>query len=85
MCGHNLNEFRILLVMAKEKPTKDVVLKLRISSELKERVEKEAQQRGITVSELIRKRLVRKPYVRRKGGEESLRRDRTGGDATGSA
>ena len=50
---------------------KDVVIRLRVPVALKERVEKEAAKKGLTVSELIRKKLVRKPYTRRKGGASS--------------
>ena len=69
--------------MKKREPKKDIMLRIRISQAMKDRIEREAEQRGITVSELIRKRLVRRPYG--KGSEESNGRDRTGGDATGSA
>ena len=48
----------------KKQPTKEVVIRLRVTPEFKERVEKEAARKGITVSELIRKKLVRKPYGR---------------------
>jgi predicted HicB family RNase H-like nuclease len=60
--------------MKQPKPKKDIMLRIRISQELKDRVEKEAQQRGISVSELIRKRLVRRPYGS-KGREESTGRE----------
>jgi predicted HicB family RNase H-like nuclease len=66
--------FRTLHSMKQSKPKKDVMLRIRISQELKDRVEKEAQQRGISVSELIRKRLVRRPYGS-KGSEESTGRE----------
>lgn len=68
--------------MKKEAPKKEVMLRIRISQELKDKLESDAQQRGISVSELIRRRMVRKPYQRQAG---STGKDRTGGDATGSA
>lgn len=71
--------------MKKQTAPKTVMLRIRVTEELKDRLERDAAKRGISVSELIRRKVVRKPYVRRKGGEGSLRRDRTGGDATGSA
>ena len=59
----------------KPKPVKTVLLKLRITPELKDKLEADAAERGITVSELVRRRMSRKKYVR-KSGEESTERDR---------
>lgn len=68
--------------MKKEKPKKEVVLRLRITEDLKTKLEADAAERGISVSELVRRRMVRKPYVRKEG---STGKDRTSGDTTGSA
>ena len=55
--------------MKDPKPKNDAVIRIRLPKELKAKVEAEAKWRGISVSTLIRKRLVRKPYVRKpKGG-----------------
>jgi predicted HicB family RNase H-like nuclease len=61
--------------MKKDASRKDVLLRLRVSQELKDKLEADAAERGISVSELVRRRMVRKPYVRRKGGEESNGKD----------
>ena len=61
--------------MKKAAPVKTVMLRIRITQDLKDRLERDVAERGITVSELIRRRMVRKPYVRRKGGEESTGRE----------
>ena len=61
--------------MKKAVGKKEVMLRIRISQELKDKLESDAQQRGITVSELIRRRVSRRAYTRRKGDEESTGKD----------
>ena len=71
--------------MKKAAAKKEVMLRIRISQDLKDKLEADAAERGISVSELIRRKVTRKPYTLRKGDEESTGKDRAGGDTAGSA